>query len=116
MSEMWVLSGIAVMVLGFVLRFNPLLVVVTAAASGSANGRNASIVLAAHACELARRRAANTTTVPASSATLSIAKNSSNVSLFMGSFIVKRILVRNSSSNKAPNPHRIRAEWRCDNS
>ena len=32
MSEMWVLSGIAVMVLGFVLRFNPLLVVVAAAA------------------------------------------------------------------------------------
>ncbi len=28
MSELWVLSGIAVMVLGFVLRFNPLLVVV----------------------------------------------------------------------------------------
>ena len=32
MSELWVLSGIAVMVLGFVLRFNPLLVVVAAAA------------------------------------------------------------------------------------
>mgnify|MGYP000697525155 CR=1 FL=1 len=32
MSEMWVLSGIAVMVAGFVLRFNPLLVVVAAAA------------------------------------------------------------------------------------
>lgn len=31
MSELWVLSGIAVMVLGFVLRFNPLLVVVAAA-------------------------------------------------------------------------------------
>ena len=32
MSEMWVLSGIAVMVLGFVLRFYPLLGVVAAAA------------------------------------------------------------------------------------
>lgn len=31
MSELWVLSGIAVMVLGFLLRFNPLLVVVAAA-------------------------------------------------------------------------------------
>lgn len=32
MNELWVLSGIVVMVLGFVLRFNPLLVVVAAAA------------------------------------------------------------------------------------
>ena len=31
MSELWVLSGIVIMVLGFVLRFNPLLVVVAAA-------------------------------------------------------------------------------------
>ena len=32
MSGMWVLSGIAIMVLGFMLRFNPLLVVIAAAA------------------------------------------------------------------------------------
>jgi uncharacterized membrane protein len=48
MSEMWVLSGIAVMVLGFVLRFNPLLVVVAAAAAtGLAAGLDLPAIVAA---------------------------------------------------------------------
>lgn len=48
MSGMWVLSGIAVMVLGFVLRFNPLLVVVAAAAAtGLAAGLDLPSIVAA---------------------------------------------------------------------
>ncbi len=48
MSGMWVLSGIAVMVLGFVLRFNPLLVVVAAAAAtGLAAGLDLPAIVAA---------------------------------------------------------------------
>ena len=48
MSEMWVLSGIAVMVLGFVLRFNPLLVVVAAAAvTGLAAGLDLHAIVSA---------------------------------------------------------------------
>ena len=48
MSEMWVLSGIAVMVAGFVLRFNPLLVVVAAAAvTGLAAGLDFHAIVSA---------------------------------------------------------------------
>lgn len=48
MSEMWVLSGIAVMVLGFVLRYNPLLVVVAAAAvTGLAAGLDLHSIVSA---------------------------------------------------------------------
>ncbi len=48
MSGMWVLSGIAVMVLDFVLRFNPLLVVVAAAAAtGLAAGLDLPAIVAA---------------------------------------------------------------------
>ena len=58
-------------------------VVATAAASGRENGEKAVRVFWAHDCEPANIRVTSTTTVPASSATLSMAKNSSNVSLFM---------------------------------
>lgn len=48
MSELWVLSGIVVMVLGFVLRFNPLLVVVAAAAvTGLTAGLDLHAIVAA---------------------------------------------------------------------
>lgn len=48
MSELWVLSGIAVMVAGFVLRFNPLLVVVSAAAvTGLTAGLDLHAIVAA---------------------------------------------------------------------
>lgn len=48
MSQMWVLSGIAVMVLGFMLRFNPLLVVVAAAAvTGLAAGLDLHAIVSA---------------------------------------------------------------------
>ncbi len=48
MSELWVLSGIVVMVLGFVLRFNPLLVVVAAAAvTGLTAGLDPHAIVAA---------------------------------------------------------------------
>lgn len=48
MSELWVLSGIVVMVLGFVLRFNPLLVVVAAAAvAGLTAGLDPHAIVAA---------------------------------------------------------------------
>lgn len=48
MSGMWVLSGIAVMVAGFVLRFNPLLVVVAAAAvTGLTAGLDPDAIVAA---------------------------------------------------------------------
>ena len=57
--------------------------VATAVASGRANGKKAVRVFCAHDCEPANNRVTSTTTVPASSATLSMAKNSSNVSLFM---------------------------------
>ncbi len=48
MSSIWVLSGIAVMVFGFVLRFNPLLVVVAAAVvTGLAAGLDLHSIVAA---------------------------------------------------------------------
>ena len=48
MSELWVLSGVAIMVLGFVLRFNPLLVVVAAAAvTGLAAGFDLHAIVSA---------------------------------------------------------------------
>jgi len=48
MSSIWVLSGIAVMVFGFVLRFNPLLVVVAAAVvTGLAAGLDLHAIVAA---------------------------------------------------------------------
>ena len=48
MTQMWVLSGIAVMVVGFVLRFNPLLVVVAAAAvTGLTAGFDLHAIIAA---------------------------------------------------------------------
>lgn len=48
MNELWVLSGIAVMVAGFVLRFNPLLVVVAAAAvTGLSAGLDLNAIVSA---------------------------------------------------------------------